>query len=172
LKERLEKNTCFENIFFHRSKKKLIVIFSLYWAALSALQYIFPFEILSIYSWPVVAISRPQISNESEIDIRLLHVYLTVTVTVTLHTHCDITGQFASIQIPVSGSGGTSTLVSHPPLLGDLKFATQWLEANTDKLYPTALWVVHMAIVRGEDSVECRFLFCSVLNHSLHLEGT
>jgi hypothetical protein len=97
-----------------------------------------------------------------------VYVYLTVT----LHIHCDLTGQLASIEIPVSDSGGTSTLVSHPPLLGDLKFATQWLEANTDKLYPTALWVVHMTIVRGEDSVECRFLFRSVLNHSLHLEGT
>ena len=158
----------FRKHIFYRSKKKLIVIFSLYRAALSALQYIFPFEILSIYSWPVFPIIRPQISNESEIDIRLVYVYLTVT----LHTHCDITGQLASIEIPVSGSGGTSTLVSHPPLLGDLKFATQWLEANTDKLYPTALWVVHMAIVRGEDYVECRFLFCSVLNRSLHLEGT
>jgi len=155
---------------FHRSKKKLIVIFSLYWAALSALQYIFPFEILSIYSWPVVPISRPQINNETEIDISLLYVYLTVTV--TLRTHYDITGQLASIEIPISDSGGTPMLVSHPPLLGDLKFATQWLEANTDKLYPTALWVVHMAVVRGEDCVECRFLFCSVLNHSLHLEGT
>jgi len=121
-----------------------------------------------MYSWPVVPISRPQISNESEIDIRLVCVYLTFT----LHTHCDITGQLASIVIPVSGSGGTATLVSHPPLLGDLKFATQWLEANTDKLYPTALWVVHMAVVRGEVSVECRFLFRSVLNYSLHLEGT
>ena len=154
--------------YFPHIKKKLIVIFSLYMAALSALQYIFPFEILSMYSWPVFAISRPQISNESEIDIRLVYVYLTVT----LHNHCDITDQLASIEIPVSGSGGTSTLASHPPLLRNLKFATQWLEANTDKLYATALWVVHMTIVRGEDSVECRFLFCSVLNHSLHLEGT
>jgi len=95
-----------------------------------------------------------------------------VYLTVTLHTHSDVTGQLASIEIPVSGSGGTSTLVSYPPLLGDMKSATQWLEANADKLYPTALWVVHMAIVRREDSVECRFLFCSLLNHSLHLQGT
>lgn len=154
----------FRKHIFHRSKKKLIVICSLYRAALSALQYIFPFEILSIYSWPVVPISRPRISNESGIDIRLVYVYLTVT----LHTHCDIPGQLASIEMPVSGSAGTSTLMSHPPVLGDLKFVTQWLEANTDKLYPTALWVVHMANVRGEDSVECRFLFCSVLSHSFH----
>jgi hypothetical protein len=102
----------FRKHIFHRSKKKIIVIFSLYIAALSALQYIFPFENLSIYSWPVVPISRPQISNESEIDIRLVYVYLTAS----LHTHCDITGQLTSLEIPVSVSGGTSTLVSHPPI--------------------------------------------------------
>jgi hypothetical protein len=94
------------------------------------LEYIFPFEIHSIFSWLIVPISRPQISNESEIDIRLVYVYLTVT----LPAHCYVTVQFASIEIPVSGIGGSSTPMSHPPLLGDLKFIIQWLEANTDKL--------------------------------------
>jgi hypothetical protein len=83
----------FRKHIFHRSKKKLIVI-SLYTAALSALQHIFPFEIHSIFSWPIVPISRPQISNESEIDIPLVYVYLTVT----LHAHCYITAQLASIE--------------------------------------------------------------------------